>query len=268
MSKNKFVYILTMILIALFINSCNNTSIINSNSTNKESSLTATDNSSYNESSSSLIESSSSIEESSSEEEVFLGTILANDNEDVQRLIASNNQDATWGTILSGGTKFDLGVGADPKAIDIYSVSLNKDYYIICSYIEEKYINIDSNSRSITYDYEKVTWIRYDDITKVLNKYNDLMSAQVYLIFDMKILLNFQTKQYDYENTIKLYCPCYTYYTYYPSNKNISFVMKEQKKLIKKILNEDILIEGGCEYITWHYDDDISDMQFVYGVIA
>ena len=69
MSKNKFVYILTMILIALFINSCNNTSIINSNSTNKESSLTATDNSSYNESSSSLIESSSSIENSSSSED-------------------------------------------------------------------------------------------------------------------------------------------------------------------------------------------------------
>ena len=258
MSKNKFVYILTMILIALFINSCNNTSIINSNSTNEESSLTATDNSSYNESSSSLIESSSSIEESSSEEEVFLGTILANDNEDVQRLIASKNQDATWGTILRRGVKFEL---ADPSAVDMYSVSLNKDYYIICSYIEEKYINIDSSSLSITYDYEKVTWIRYDDITKVLDKYNDLMLVQVYLIFDMKILLNFQTNQRDYENTIKLYCSCYIYY---PTNDNTFFKLKN---IIKEFLEKEILIEKGCHYITWNYDDDISDMQFVYGVI-
>ncbi|MDY2888029.1 MAG: hypothetical protein SOU19_00510 [Candidatus Caccosoma sp.] len=258
MNKNKFVYILTMILIALFINSCNNTSIINSNSTNEESSLTATDNSSYNESSSSLIESSSCIEESSSEEEVFLGTILANDNEDVQRLIASKNQDATWGTILKRGVKFEP---ADPSAVDMYSVSLNKDYYIICSYIEEKYINIDSSALSITYDYEKVTWIRYDDITKVLDKYNDLMLVQVYLIFDMKILLNFQTNQRDYENTIKLYCSCYIYY---PPDENPFFKLKNK---IKKFLEKEILIEEGCHYITWNYDDDISDMQFVYSGI-
>ena len=190
---------------------------------------------------------------------MFLGTILTNDNEDVQRLIASKNQDATWGTILRRGVKFEL---ADPSAVDMYSVSLNKDYYIICSYIEEKYINIDSSSLSITYDYEKVTWIRYDDITKVLDKYNDLMLVQVYLIFDMKILLNFQTNQRDYENTIKLYCLCYIYY---PTNDNTFFKLKN---IIKEFLEKEILIEKGCHYITWNYDDDISDMQFVYGGIA
>mgnify|MGYP004691212237 FL=1 len=230
MKINKFIYVLTMIILVFSITSCNNSS--NSSS----------------DSSSEIINTS---------EEEFTGTILTNDNEDIKRIMLSNNQDTTLGTALPVGIKFEL---ENPSAVDMYIVSLNKDYYLVCGYIEEKYLNMqfeDSNLPSgYGYQdgyYEKVTWVKYNNESKILNKYNNLVVSQVYLIFDMKILVNLQTRQHDYENTIKLYC------LYYSSNNNTF------SGINKKYLEEKTLVEYGCKYITWNYDDDISNKQYIYG---
>ena len=232
MKTNKFIYVLTMIILVFSITSCNNSS--NSSS----------------DSSSEIINTS---------EEEFTGTILTNDNEDIKRIMLSNNQDTTWGAILYGGVKIEPG---NPRAMDMYSISLNKDYYVVCGYIEEKYLNMQFCDLNLPSKYgyqdgyyEKVTWVKYNNESKILNKYNNLVVSQVYYIFDMKILVNFQTRQHDYENTIKLYC------LYYVSDNNTF------SEINKKYLEENVSFENEYKYVTWNFDVDMSNKKYIYGKI-
>lgn len=77
--------------------------------------------------------------------------------------------------------------------------------------------------------------------------------SQVYLIFDMKILVNLQTRQHDYENAIKLYC------LYYVSDNNTF------SEINKKYLEENVSFENEYKYVTWNFDVDMSNKQYIYG---
>ena len=106
-------------------------------------------------------------------------------NNDISNIVSMSNEEIEKNSIITFGFERQIELIQEGH-YTFYTAKINTSkYYIIGGYVKESEY-LPKRAR-LGYYYENLTWVNYDDLSKVQETYNDLIISDVYLVFDIKI---------------------------------------------------------------------------------